>query len=101
MKPLIDYLIESKDPFKELIKTIQKGKMYWEEILSKTNKKLKDNEVWSDDEVWEAIRKKYSPAEITKIYKYLDYIRKDNKYRYAEVKQYIDAEQRGEVKHID
>ena len=103
MKPLIDYLIESKDPFKELIKNIQKGKKFWNEAKEKANKTSQKffKRDANDDEIWEVVRKMFGMMEIVKIYKYLDYIRKDNKYRYTDVEQYIDAEQRGEVKHID
>jgi len=39
--------------------------------------------------------------EMVKIYKYLDYTRKDDKYRYSDVESYLNYEKRGEMKHID
>lgn len=103
MKPLIDYLIESKEPFKDLIKVIQKGKKFWNEAKVKANKNSQKyfNRDANDDEIWDVIRKTFGSMEIVKIYKYLDYARKDNKYRYSDVEQYLDYEKRGEVKHID
>jgi hypothetical protein len=43
----------------------------------------------------------FSMMEMVKIYKYLDYTRKDDKYRYSDVESYLDYEKRGEMKHID
>ena len=103
MKPLIDYLIESKDPFADLIKDIQKGKKFWNDAKVKANKKSQKffNRDANDDEIWDTIDKMFSIPQMLKIYKYLDYTRTDNKYRYTDVERYLEYEKRGEVKHID
>lgn len=103
MQPLIDYLIEKKEPFADLIKDIQKGKKFWNDAKVKADKNSQKyfNRDANDDEIWDVAGGMFGAMQIVKIYKYLDYIRKDNKYRYTDVERYLDAEKRGEVKHID
>lgn len=98
-----EFINESKEPFADTVKAIQKGKKFWNEAKEKANKTSQKffKRDANDDEIWEVVRKTFGMMEIVKIYKYLDYIREDDKYRYSDVESYLDYEKRGEVKHID
>ena len=98
-----EFINESKEPFADTVKAIQKGKKYWDEAVKKANKWSQKyfNRDALENEIWDIIGKTFSIMEMVKIYKYLDYIRKDDKYRYSDVESYLDYEKRGEMKHIE
>ena len=95
--------MKKKEPFADLIKDIQKGKIFWNEAKAKADKNSKKyfNRDANDAEIWDVADNMFGTMQIVKIYKYLDYTRKDNKYGYSDVKRYLDYEKQGEVKHID
>lgn len=97
-----EFINESKEPFKDTVKAVQKGQKFWQEAKEKADKTSKEqfNREANDDEIWAVIRKMFGVTEIVKIYKYLDYTRQDDKYKYSDVEQYLDYEKRGEMKPI-